>query len=203
LRRVQGGQQADDRVEGVLLARRQLAVLACIALHVDLVRDPEVGRELLVGAVERRVGDVVPVEDARGGPVDDPGRTVGMARLEDADAVQPGGSTRCGNSIHGRSLSLCWLPTATSILEESPPESGGRAEGARVWRLMSGARGSQREPWKLTRANARSATAPLALGHVDIVRAHVVRRLQPLPPSLQVQLQQHRSADRGRYVEVE
>src|SRR5690606_11106093 len=69
--------------------------------------------------------------------------------------------------------------------------------------MRSGARGSQREPWNLTSANARSATAPFALAHVDIVRAHVVRRLQALPPALQVQLQQHRSADRRGHIEVE
>src|SRR5690606_30600543 len=121
---VQGGQQADDRVEGVLLARRQLAVLARIALHVDLVRDPEVGRELLVGAVERRIGNVVPVEDARGSPVDDPGRTVGMARLEDADAVQPGSGTRCGNSSHGRFLSAGCRPQP-AFWRKAPLSQGG------------------------------------------------------------------------------
>src|SRR5690606_40833669 len=117
----------------ILLARGELAVLACVTLHVDLVRDPEVGRELLVGPVERRVRDVVPVEDAGGGAVDDPGGAVGMARLEDADALQwRGGARRCRCDV------VHWgLPPATFragvFLEESPPGSGGRAEGAGVW----------------------------------------------------------------------
>src|SRR5690606_13149147 len=103
LRRVERGEQADDRIERILLARGELAVLARVCLHVDLVRDPEVGRELLVGAVERRVRDVVPVEDAGGAAVDDPGGAVGMARLEDADAVERGGSERgcCGHMASG------------------------------------------------------------------------------------------------------
>src|SRR5690606_9259800 len=93
-----------------------------------LVRDPEVGRELLVGAVERRIRNVVPVEDAGSGAVDDPGGTVGMPRLEDADALERRGGKRCGGG-HGSSLLMVVLP---------PPRAGVAGGGvggggAHVW----------------------------------------------------------------------
>src|SRR5690606_22050229 len=115
--------QADDRIVGVLLARGELAVLPGVALHVDLVRDPEVGRELLVGTVERRVRDVVPVEDARGGAVDDAGRTVRMARLEDADAFERRGGERCSRG-HGSLLFSGGGPTG-SVWGKAPLSQGG------------------------------------------------------------------------------
>src|SRR5690606_34297977 len=94
-----------------------------------LVRDPEVGGELLVGPVERRIRNIVPVEDAAGAAIDDPGRTVRMARLEDPDALKRrgGGGCRCG---HGSFLYLI-RPSATGMSGGKPPWVRGGVPKAR------------------------------------------------------------------------
>src|SRR5690606_29458363 len=109
---------------------------------------------------------------------------------------------RCSRG-HGSLLFSGGGPTG-SVWGKAPPESG----GAR--RRRGGMEADERGPRFATRTVgadkrecALSARTPLALGDVDIVRAHVVGRLQPLPPRRHVELQQGRGADGRGHVQVE
>src|SRR5690606_25919503 len=103
----------------------------------------------------------------------DPGRTVGMARLEDADALKRRGGGGCGRGNAGHDL-------------------GPSFAGTRVGQSV-----------EAESADALSAAAPLAFGDVDVVGAHVVGGLQPFAPGGHVQLQQGAGADGAGHVEVE
>src|SRR5690606_33004482 len=86
--------------------------------------------------------------------------------------------------------------------EESPPESGRRAEGAGVW-VPGGAGSTVRLANRGSEARMRLAAAPLAFGDIDVVGAHVVGGLEALAPGGHVQLQQGAGADGAGHVEVE